>query len=233
MNLNDLMDVWKSQDAAPLHGVNDTLLRLALRQDEAKLQAEQRLARRITYVMSAFFIAVMAVLLFLMIYPGDDDVLTGWDYLIPVVGAVAGVFWAAAMRTSYRVKARREQRFGVSLRDQLSRYITQLDDYTRQYESLAFHLINNLPAMTWAVALFFAILRINERPLSDAWSDSRFSIAFVGMVLFCVISMVGTIWAARRTVKQQLLPHKRRLEALLRDVDDQDSSTASDHARRL
>ena len=38
MNLDDLMAVWRSQDAAPLHGVNETLLRLALRQDEAKLR---------------------------------------------------------------------------------------------------------------------------------------------------------------------------------------------------
>ena len=38
MNLDDLMAVWQSQDAAPLHGVNETLLQLALRQDEAKLR---------------------------------------------------------------------------------------------------------------------------------------------------------------------------------------------------
>jgi hypothetical protein len=36
MNLDALMEVWRSQDAAPLHGINETLLRLALRQDEAK-----------------------------------------------------------------------------------------------------------------------------------------------------------------------------------------------------
>ena len=34
MNLDELMAVWKSQDAAPLHGVNQTLLHLTLRQDE-------------------------------------------------------------------------------------------------------------------------------------------------------------------------------------------------------
>ena len=37
MNLDDLMAVWKSRDAAPLHDVDKTLLHLALRQDEAKL----------------------------------------------------------------------------------------------------------------------------------------------------------------------------------------------------
>lgn len=43
MNLDDLMEVWRSQDAAPLHGVNKTLLRLALRQDEATLPRKRRL----------------------------------------------------------------------------------------------------------------------------------------------------------------------------------------------
>ena len=38
MNLDELMSVWRSQDAAPLHGLNETQLRLALRQNEAKRQ---------------------------------------------------------------------------------------------------------------------------------------------------------------------------------------------------
>ncbi len=29
MNLDDLMEVWKSQDASPLHGVNEAVVRMA------------------------------------------------------------------------------------------------------------------------------------------------------------------------------------------------------------
>ena len=83
MNLNDLMEVWRSQDASPLHGVNETLLRLALRQDEAKLQAQRRRERWMTYFWSAIIVAGMAIVLAIMIYPYDDDVLTGWDYAFP------------------------------------------------------------------------------------------------------------------------------------------------------
>ena len=68
MNLDDLMAVWRSQDAAPLHGVNETLLRLALRQDEAKLQKERRSERWIIYVLSAGVVAGMALFLAIMIY---------------------------------------------------------------------------------------------------------------------------------------------------------------------
>ena len=51
MNLDELMAVWQSQDAAPLHGVNKTLLHLALRQDEAKRQKWRRIERWIIYVL--------------------------------------------------------------------------------------------------------------------------------------------------------------------------------------
>ena len=68
MNLDDLMAVWRSQDAAPLHGVNQTLLQLALRQDEAKLQKERRRERWIIYVFSAGIVAAMALFLAMMIY---------------------------------------------------------------------------------------------------------------------------------------------------------------------
>ena len=52
MNLDDLMAVWRSQDAAPLHGVDKTLLHLALRQDEAKLQKQRRIERWIIYLLA-------------------------------------------------------------------------------------------------------------------------------------------------------------------------------------
>src|SRR5919106_3461814 len=124
-NLDDLMEVWRSQDAAPLHGVNETLLRLALRQDEAKLQKQRRTERWIIYVASAALVAAMAFFLAIMIY--RNDVITGWNLVFPIVGVAAALFWGGAMYVSHRAQALREQRFGESLRDQLGRQIAQLD----------------------------------------------------------------------------------------------------------
>ena len=67
MNLDDLMEVWRSQDVSPLHGVNETLLRLALRQEEAKLQKQRRRESWFVYVMSARLIAGMAMFFAVMI----------------------------------------------------------------------------------------------------------------------------------------------------------------------
>ena len=130
MNLDDLMAVWQSQDAAPLHGVNETLLQLALRQDEAKLQKERRSERWIIYVLSAGMVAGMAMFLAMMIYfhrHRPEKVVTGWDYALPIVGAAAALLAVGAMYVGHRAQAWREQRFGESLRDQLNRRIAQLE----------------------------------------------------------------------------------------------------------
>jgi hypothetical protein len=93
MNLDDLMEVWRSQDASPLYGVNKTLLLVAVRQEQVKLQAERRREKWITYVATAFLIAVMAFFLFIMFY--DNDPRTDWDFAIPIVGAAAALLWGA------------------------------------------------------------------------------------------------------------------------------------------
>jgi hypothetical protein len=125
MNLDDLMAVWRSQDAAPLHGCDKTLLHRALRQDDAKLQKERRMERGITYVAGGGLVAAMAVFLFIMIV--DNDPRSDWDFAIPIVGAAAALFWGCAMYVSHRAQTLRERRFGESLRDQLGRHIAQLD----------------------------------------------------------------------------------------------------------
>jgi hypothetical protein len=221
MNLDDLMAVWRSQDAAPLHGINETLLRLALRQDEAKLQAERRWERWISTGMSAFLVGIMGVVLALMIYLHDDDVLTGWDYALPIVGAAAILFWPGFLRASNRAQAQREQVFGDSLRDQLQRRIAQLEYQQRRIGSLKHHLFTNLPPTIFSVAFFFAVMRLNELPLSDVRTDPRISVVFVGSLLLPGILVLASIWMQRRWVQRDLLPRKQRLEALLNDLESQ------------
>ena len=127
MNLDELMAVWRTQDAAPLHDVNKTLLHLALRQDEAKLQKEWRIERWVTYAASMGVIAAMAIFLGLMISARERNVMTGWDFAVPIAGAVAAVLAGGAMYWHRKGEARRDESFGDSLRDQLNRRIAQLD----------------------------------------------------------------------------------------------------------
>jgi hypothetical protein len=210
MNLDDLMAVWRSQDAAPLHDVNKTLLHLALRQEQAKLQKERRIERWTTYVASAGLVAVMAVFLGMMILTRDRKVMTGWDFVIGIGGAAAALLAAGAMYGGHRAQARREQRFGESLRDQLNRRMAQLDDRTTIARGT---LVMVLMGGICPTALVLLGLRINEL----SFSDSGFLI--VSMIVMGVGSVAAGIWEVRRQARDVVLPRKRELEALLKELD--------------
>lgn len=221
MNLDDVMEVWRSQDAAPVHGINETLLRLALRQEEAKQQARRRWEKWISTGMGAFLIAAMACCLAVMIFRYDQETLTAWDLAIPIVGAAAVLFWPGFLRASHRAQARREQRFGESLRDQVDRQLAQLDYQARRVASPAHHVFTNLPAMVWTVAFFYAVVRISQEPSRDPWTDGRLWVVFGGSLFLIAVLVAGSIWMQRRWVERELLPRKRRLEALLTELDGQ------------
>jgi cation transport ATPase len=216
MNLDELMSVWRSQDAAPLHGLNETQLWLALRQDEAKRQKWRRIERWIIYVMSAVFVAGMALFLanmtLLMIYRDDMNGLTGWDLALPVVGAVAALISGRAIYVGHRAQALREQSFGESLRDQLNRSIAQLD-----YQATTLHgtlmLVIVLMGGICPIALLLALSRLNEK----SFSDDGYMIVWLS--LMCVFGVATGVWELRRQARDVVLPHKRRLEALLKELD--------------
>jgi hypothetical protein len=214
MNLDDLTAVWRSQDAAPLHDVNKTLLHLALRQDEVKLQKQRRRERWIIYVGSAGIVAAMAVFLAMMISTRERNVMTGWDYVLPILGAAAALLAGGAMYVNHKGQTRREQRFGESLRDQLNRRIAQLDDATTRAR-LTSALVLVLMGGICPTAILLLGYRVNQKPISDD------GYMLVTLILVCVWSVASSVWELRRQVQRDLLPRKRRLEALLKELDGQ------------
>jgi hypothetical protein len=215
MNLDDLMEVWRSQDASPLHGVNETLVRLSLQQDEAKLQRSRRWWRWFTYVLTAWVVVGMTRRLAVMINR-DDDLLSGWDYAIPVVGIAASLLWVRLTDVRGRAQAAREQRFGDSLRDQINRQLAQLDcaaSMSRLASLLGFLILPIVSAFT----IILASWRINGRSFSDPW----LSVPVVFMICWGILCVGGTLWWVRRVMQRKTLPRKRRLEALLEELDGQ------------
>lgn len=211
MNLDELMAVWRTQDAAPLHDVNQTLLHLALRQDEAKLQKQRRMERWVTYVFSAGTVAAMALFLAMMIEARDRKVMTGWDMVIGIVGAGAGLLAGIAMYRGHRAQRQREQRFGESLRDQLSRRIAQLDDRATRVRDL---VVTVLLGAICPIAIIILGYRINQKSVFDDGGG------LFMMIFACVWCMVISPWEIRRQARE-MLPRKQRLEELLKELDDQ------------
>jgi hypothetical protein len=213
MSLHDLMEVWRAQDEAPLHGVNETLLRLALRQDEAKLRARRRREAWLSYLLSVFLLGVMGFFFVIMIHP--NATLTGWDLAIPIVGAAAALLWGVARYVSHRAQAKREQCFGESLRDQLRRHIAQLDYQETRVLRLASVLLTWLPPFICVIAFSLASMRVNSEP--DAPFDDWPTI--VGGIFTCGLCWGVSVWELRRSVKRDVVPRKRRLEALLQELE--------------
>lgn len=216
MNLDDVMEVWRSQNAAPLHAVNDTLLRLALRQDEARLQAWRRRESWFIYLVSAFlavFLAWLGLLTFGMLVANDDDVITGWDLVSPIAGAAAALLMAVVLYMTRRTQARREQRFGDSLRDQLGRRIAQIDDAITTRGRLVTTFL--LAMCLGGVAITVAGARVNMDPgdTFDAWPR------ILRLILVFAVMIVFSAWATRREGARYLSPRKRRLESLLKELD--------------
>lgn len=213
MSLDDLMEVWRSQDAAPLHGVNETLLRLMLRQDEAKLQAQRRRETVFTYILSALLLALMAFWFVVML--DAKGIATVWDLFLPAIGAAATLYWAVALRMSRRAQAQREQGFGASLRDQLARRIAQLDYQVARALRPANFLAAWLPPFICLTAFLLIMMRANSEPNEpfDDWPTT------LSTIVICAGSWVFSVQEQRRVVKRHLLPRKERLEALLKEVD--------------
>lgn len=211
MNLDEWMTVWKSQDAAPQHGVNENLLQQALRQEQAKLEKARRRERLITYASSAF-IAVLMVLFFAMMVAfrhRPDKVMTFWDYALPIMGMASALIAASSIYMDHRAQARREQRFGDSLRDQISRRITQLDDVVTGIRRR--NVIFVLMGAICPLALLHLGMRVNDKSLRDV----KFLVIF--LLIWCFVAGARSI---HRSV-QQAAARKRDLEALLKELDGQ------------
>ena len=217
MNLEDLMEVWRSQDTAPLHGVNETLLRLALRQDEAKLQAMYRRMKRSNYFGMALCVGIIVFFLLIMTTPQLDDV-SGWDYAVALAGLAAALALWRTIYVGYREQARREQAFGDSLRDQVNRQIAMIDPFminpwatraSRKKVAPYFML-----SLVLIAAIGFMSARVNgNEPYDEAWRSA------VGTILIGLFGgWVAGLWL-RRWNRRIGAPRKRRLEALLKEFD--------------
>ena len=117
------------------------------------------------------------------------------------------------MYVSHRAQAVRERQFGESLRDQLGRHIAQLDYQATRVVRVASVLATALPPLVCATAIILAGWRVNNEPFRTEW------VWIVGGIFVCAVGSVAGVWEQRRSWQRDLLPRKRRLEVLLKELD--------------
>ena len=214
MNLDDVIEGWRSQDASTLYGVVDkTRLHQVLRQEQAKLEKQ---ARRATWGGYVFGVAPLLIssglFLAIMFQPNYRDVLIVWDYVAGVVGVAAAIVVAWMLFALRRSQQARDQGFGDSLRDQLRRRIAQIDDEATRGRRLAFITLAAGLICAWAIPI--AQHRIAHVPVPYSefyWSPLPIVLIFGFIYLL----------SRRSGPRERNLSRKRQLEALLKELDGQ------------
>ena len=209
MSLDDLLVAWQSQDDTPLYGVNRDVLRLTLRLQEDKRRRALRLQAAAVYIGSAGMFAFLALAFLGMFY--DDDPRTWWDFVIALLGAAAALFWGGHLYLTRKKLALRERGFGASLRDDVGRHLALIDYELSLLWQPAGIGLTNLAVGALATATILVGWRINNEPF-EFWMP--------GLPLLAVLASVAwSAWAERRKAERNVVPRKRRLEALLQELD--------------
>lgn len=214
MNLDEVMEIWRSQDLSPLHGVGNTLLQQMLRQEQAKLQKQNRMMRWVGYAGSAILLITTGLFLAIMFEPQYNDVRIVWDYVVGGLGLAAAIVVASTLFALRRSRQTRSRDFGDSLRDQVRGRIAQLDYDATRGRRLA--LITGAAGLicVWAISIVEKRIRHVPIPYDQFyWSPLPIVLIFAFIYLSSVWSW-GYGWERR-----QYLARKRELEALLKELD--------------
>lgn len=219
MNLDDLTEVWRSQDLSPLYGVDKDLLHQVLRQEQAKLEKQLRRTRWFMVVVTAFLFINAALFLAIMIDPNQPSTFSArfivWDYVVAGVGVAAALTVAGALLTARRSRQAREQGFGDSLRDHLRRRIAQLDNAATGERRLASIIV--AATLTCATAITIVSGRISHVPVP--WSEIVWPSPFLIVLVFGFLYLLFFRWIPRE--QRNVSSRKRQLEALLKELDGQ------------
>ena len=219
MNLDDLTEVWRSQDLSPLYGVDKTLLHQMLRQQQAKLEKQLRRTRWFMYVMNAALLITAGLFFAIMIDPNQPPMfsarLSVWDYVVGALGVAAALILAGALFVARRSRQAREQGFGDSLRDHLRRRIAQLDAEATGERRLSLTMVAAM--LICATAISIVSGRIQHVPVP--WSEIVWPSPSKIVLIFGFFYLLLFRWIPRG--RQHNLQRKRQLEALLKELDGQ------------
>jgi hypothetical protein len=217
MNLDEVMEGWRAQDASTFFGVDKTRLHQTLRQEHAKLEKQSRMGTWGGYVFGVAPLLISSGLFLAIMFQSNyDDVLIVWDYVVGVAGVAGAIMVAWALFALRRSQRAREQRFGDSLRDHLRRRVAQLDAEATVERRLA--LITLAGGVICVFAIPIAQNRIADVPVP--YSEMTWPPALPTILIVVLLCLELFRWAPRRW-RRKNLARRHQLEALLKELDGQ------------
>jgi hypothetical protein len=220
MTFDEMLDTWRTQDKAPLYGLNQDLLQLVLRHEQSGLRRGMRVS---AWVLSLVYVgfSLGMVLFFAMIFSErhyGDEPRPFWGYILAAAGIALGLGAGIALWISRRRQALRERSFGNTLRGELQRHLS-LIDYALSRQGRARHaflIIAPLGVLAVTFTLLSAV--VDGRPIN------LMRMIRMGIGILAVYGLLA-IWGSSRA-RNALLPRQRRLKALLEELDVSDGPSA-------
>jgi hypothetical protein len=201
MNLDQMLEAWRSQNETPLYGVNRDLLQLIIQHEQRDLRRGLRGAKWLAYGVSALLLAFFAIF-----FASIDNARTAWDYAAAGIAIGATLLFAGAFSVSHKRQVLRERGFGNSLQEEIRRNLSVID-YLLSRSRRKAQLLNGSPMVIVGILIGWLIIRADDGP-------SGWYIAGALFLFNVVIWLFSPVWTSRLAEKQ-LLPYRRRLSELL------------------
>jgi uncharacterized membrane protein YfcA len=208
MDFDEVLETWRTQDAAPLYGVNRDALQQALQSEEASVRRARRrdmwmvcIAGGGTAVLGGLWVAI--------------SISNSWPAIYTVAAGVGFgmvAIWVGAYCMSRWRQAKSERDFGNTLQEEVRRTLSRVDAEISRFGHWSAALLQIAPLMVGALLIMWSV----GRSQSDGPDDS-----FGGWWIYLMVAFV-TIYSVRkghRYAKQKLQPRQRRLRELLAALD--------------
>ena len=207
MEFDEMIEVWRTQNDAPLYRVNPALLRVVVQQEHAQMRRESGWDLWFlpfgAWMAALAMMAVLFALVFVTVARGWIA-LDAWDYLAIGIASGAMLAWPAIYWTSYSNQRARERAFGNSLQDEVRRNLSRIDYHLSRYGKLTPSLLMLVPFAAVIGLFLWFMVRTDEGPFQ---ARASFFIA--------ALSMLIPFGSAGHYYKQRLQEQKRRLTQFL------------------
>jgi hypothetical protein len=208
MDFDQMLEAWKTQDKAPLYGVNCDLLQLVLKHEQADIRRKLRRDQWITFIAGTVMGLAAAVFLWAFIYFRVPAIYTAGA----AIGGGVSILWMVALWLSRRGQALRERQFGNALRDEIARNLSLIEYQLSHAGRWGAAMLWVAPVMVGAGLLYALSAAVNTDNGEPWWFH-------LWVIAVLVWSVVYLPYASSRDVRKKLGPRRRRLRELLDNLD--------------
>jgi len=210
VDFDQMLETWRSQNAAPQYDVNRDALRRALQTEEARVRREMRIRRRGLWfcwilgagmaIWATFWIAI--------------TITNGWSAIYAITSGVSVALFALAAGALWVSRGREpEQNFGNTLEEEVRRSLALVDYQLSVSRRWILPMLGTASLVVGSLLFSWTITRSQDIPDS---SSGRWWMFLLVVWVVWVLYQAGN---ARRKAEPKLELRQRRLRELLAGLE--------------